>query len=51
MDMGTLSPASLRNAPLESVYLTDTPRFHPQSQGGSIKNYGNVYKLQKGPQL
>lgn len=37
MDMGTFRPASSRNPPRESLYLTDTPCFHPQSQGRSSK--------------
>lgn len=50
VDVGTLRPAYSEMHPL-GVCLTDTPCFYPQSQGGSIKHYGNVYKLQKGPLL
>lgn len=51
VDVGTLRPAYSRNASPGGLCLTGMPCFYPQCQGGSIKHYGNVYKLQRGPLL
>lgn len=49
IDVGTPRPASSRNACPRRLYLIDTPCFHLQSQGGSLKDSGNVCKLEGVP--